>query len=82
MASRAAAQPAQPAQSTQPVQQQPASAAQSNASPDERWDALVRGLPEDVRAYVDRQKVPRINLAQDPRTGRSRLSINFDTPMS
>ena len=82
MASRAAAQPAQPAQSTQPVQQQPASAAQSNASPDERWDALVRGLPEDVRAYVDRQKVPRINLAQDPRTGRSRLWIKFDTPMS
>lgn len=56
--------------------------AQPEGSPDERWDALVRGLPEDVRAYVDRAKVPRINLAQDPRTGRSRLWVKFDTPMS
>lgn len=42
----------------------------------------MRGLPADVRAYVDRTKVPRINLAQDPRSGRSRLWIKFDTPMS
>lgn len=66
---------AQPAQSAQP-------AATTDGSPDERWDALVRGLPADVRAYVDRTKVPRINLAQDPRSGRSRLWIKFDTPMS
>lgn len=67
-----------PAQSTQSTQ----AAAQPDGSPDERWDALVRGLPADVRAYVDRTKVPRINLAQDPRSGRSRLWIKFDTPMS
>lgn len=71
----AARTPAQPAQSAQP-------AATTDGSPDERWDALVRGLPADVRAYVDRTKVPRINLAQDPRSGRSRLWIKFDTPMS
>lgn len=71
----AAPTPAQPAQSAQP-------AITTDGSPDERWDALVRGLPEDVRAYVDRTKVPRINLAQDPRTGRSRLWVKFDTPMS
>lgn len=64
-----------PAQSAQ-------AAPQPDGSPDERWDALVRGLPEDVRAYVDRTKVPRINLARDPRSGRSRLWIKFDTPMS
>ena len=61
---------------------QSAQSAQPDGSPDERWDALVRGLPADVRAYVDRTKVPRINLAQDPRSGRSRLWIKFDTPMS
>lgn len=71
---KAQQQPA-PAQSAQP-------AATTDGSPDERWDALVRGLPADVRAYVDRTKVPRINLAQDPRSGRSRLWIKFDTPMS
>lgn len=45
-------------------------------TPDERWDALVGGLPADVRRYVDRVKVPRIKL-----DGR-RLWLKFDVPQS
>lgn len=51
-------------------------------TPDEKWDALVAGLPEDVRAYVDRTKVPRVQLAPNPTNGRMQLWIKFDVPLS
>ncbi|OZG62066.1 DNA polymerase III subunit gamma/tau [Bifidobacterium lemurum] len=51
-------------------------------TPDEKWDALVAGLPEDVRAYVDRTKVPRVRLAPNPANGRMQLWIKFDVPLS
>lgn len=58
------------------------SAGEGKGTPDERWDALVAGLPADVAAYVSREKVPRIKLVQDARTGAGRLWIKFDTPLS
>ncbi|MEE1295495.1 MAG: hypothetical protein UHD09_01275, partial [Bifidobacterium sp.] len=51
-------------------------------APDEAWDALLAGLPADVQAFVDRTKVPRVHFTRDRRTGRGRLWIKFDTPMS
>ncbi|OZG64716.1 DNA polymerase III subunit gamma/tau [Bifidobacterium eulemuris] len=51
-------------------------------TPDEKWDALVAGLPGDVRAYVDRTKVPRVQLAPNPANGRMQLWIKFDVPLS
>ena len=47
-------------------------------TPDQKWDALVAGLPEDVRRYVDREKVPRVMLE----SGKDRLWIKFDKPLS
>lgn len=49
---------------------------------DERWDALVAGLPEDVRRYVGRDRVPRVHLATNPSNGRTYLWIKFDKPIS
>lgn len=68
--------------SSAPAQHREQSAQTSNQTPDERWDHLVKQLPDDVQSYVNRTKVPRINLAPDSRTGRKRLWIKFDTPMS
>ncbi|PJM72402.1 DNA polymerase III, subunit gamma and tau [Bifidobacterium primatium] len=56
--------------------------ASDNRTPDEKWDAIVAALPEDVRRYVNRDKVPRINLAPHPKTGQMRLWIKFDVPLS
>ncbi|KFI59992.1 DNA polymerase III subunit gamma/tau [Bifidobacterium gallicum] len=61
---------------------QASTSAAMSGTPDERWDALVASLPEQIRMYVDRTHVPRINLAADPRTGAQRLWIKFDTPLS
>mgnify|MGYP002240357719 FL=1 len=47
-------------------------------TPDERWDALVAGLPADVAAYVNRSKVPRIHLEQHEPGGKGTLWIKFD----
>ena len=41
-------------------------------TPDQKWDALVAALPEDVRGYVNREKVPRVLLRGDS------LWIKFD----
>ncbi|WP_291526963.1 DNA polymerase III subunit gamma/tau [Bifidobacterium sp. UBA744] len=51
-------------------------------TPDERWDALVAGLPDDVAKYVNRQKVPRIKLQLGAQAGSGRLWVKFDTPIS
>ena len=58
-----------------------APATDDGRTPDERWDALVAGLPEDVRAYVNRSRVPRIKL-DDPSRPRRRLWVKFDTPLN
>lgn len=45
-------------------------------TPDQKWDALVADLPEDVQRYVSREKVPRVLLSGD------RLWIKFDKALS
>lgn len=45
-------------------------------TPDQKWDALVAALPEDVQRYVSRKKVPRVLLSGD------RLWIKFDKALS
>ncbi|MFT8357057.1 MAG: DNA polymerase III subunit gamma/tau [Bifidobacterium aquikefiri] len=53
----------------------------NNASPDERWDAVVTSLPSDVRAYVSRDKVPTVAVIDAPQ-GRKRLLMTFNVPLS
>lgn len=55
-----------------------ASAMQDNRNPDEKWDAIVAGLPDDVRRYVDRTKVPRVLFDEKS----NRLWIKFDKALS
>lgn len=45
-------------------------------TPDQKWDALVAALPEDVQRYVSREKVPRVLLSGD------HLWIKFDKALS
>lgn len=45
-------------------------------TPDQKWDALIAALPEDVQRYVSREKVPRVLLSGD------RLWIKFDKALS
>lgn len=45
-------------------------------TPDQKWDALVAALPEDVQRYVSREKVPRVLLSGD------RLWVKFDKALS
>ena len=45
-------------------------------TPDQKWNALVAALPEDVQRYVSREKVPRVLLSGD------RLWIKFDKALS
>lgn len=45
-------------------------------TPDQKWDALVAALPEDVQRYVSREKVPRVLLSGDS------LWIKFDKALS
>ena len=51
-------------------------------TPDEKWDALVRGLPEDVRRYVSRNKVLRIKYDAQSKSGKPRLWLKFDKALS
>lgn len=62
----------------------PASAAEPSDSrtPDEKWDALVRDLPEDVRRYVSRDKVLRIKYDPVSKSGNPRLWLKFDKALS
>lgn len=74
---------AQAAASTQTTSSlQPSASANDGRTPDERWDALVAALPEDVRRYVGRDKLPRIKLDGNPQAGRARLWLKFDVPLS
>lgn len=87
--SSSSAWPSVPAQSTAsqehtaPAQQHTAAPAAAQVdNPDAQWDALVNALPQDVSQYVNRTKVPRVHFTRDSRTGRGKLWIKFDTPMS
>ena len=50
-------------------------------SVEERWDAVLGALPQDVRAYVAHDKVSAVALAQNA-AGRQRLSMTFDRALS
>lgn len=50
-------------------------------SVDEKWDLVVKGLPEDVREYVTRNNVPEVSLSSD-QNGRQKLVLTFDQPIS
>ncbi|WP_029678249.1 DNA polymerase III subunit gamma and tau [Bifidobacterium sp. 7101] len=77
-----------PAQSAEPPRsvQQEATQGQTNEVPtgtelDKRWDALVAALPDEVRQYVVRDRVPTVAMKADS-SGRKRLSMTFDRPLS
>lgn len=66
--------------SSSPVEAK-ASAGPSYGSVDEQWDAVVKELPQDVKEYVSRDKVPSVALDVST-SGRQRLRMTFDTPLS
>lgn len=77
-----------PARSAEPTRsaQQEAVQGQTDEVPtgtelDKRWDALVAALPDEVRQYVVRDRVPTVAMKADP-SGRKRLSMTFDRPLS
>lgn len=70
-----AASPAAPAQ---PVA---SPAASDNRSIDEKWDAAVATLPETIREYVSRDKVPTVKFGPN-RKGLPCLSMTFDKSLS
>lgn len=53
----------------------------SGAELDKRWDALVAALPDEVRDYVTRSKVPTVSLKTGS-SGRQMLAMTFDRPLS
>lgn len=80
--------PVRPARSAEPPRpaQREATQGQTNEVPtgtelDKRWDALVAALPDEVRQYVVRDRVPTVAMEADP-SGRKRLSMTFDRPIS
>ncbi|MBW3093793.1 DNA polymerase III subunit gamma/tau [Bifidobacterium sp. 64T4] len=83
-ANPAASTPQTQAETTQqaPAAPQTASPADDGRTPDEKWDVLVRDLPQDVRKYVSRDKVVRIKYAPQPSTGKMRLWLKFDKALS
>lgn len=52
-----------------------------NATVEEKWDAVLDLVPENVREYIDHAKVPKVSLATNAE-GRSRLSMTFDCALS
>lgn len=62
---------------------QPGAAPESadTRSVDQKWDAVVAGLPDDVREYVSRDKVPTVAYTVNP-AGKGRLSMTFDSALS
>lgn len=65
------------AQGAAPASQQEEQISTENV--DERWDALVQGLPADIAQYVNRTKIPRVLLTT---TGKPTLWVKFDTALS
>ena len=52
-----------------------------NRTPDQKWDAAVASLPEEIREYVSRDKVPTVAFETNA-MGKSRLSMTFDRALS
>lgn len=48
---------------------------------DETWDNLVKNLPDDVREYVERDRIPKVRL-DDGNASKRRLVLTFDQPIS
>ena len=67
---------AAPAATPAPVATPAPAPVHDDRTPDQKWDALVAALPEDVRGYVNREKVPRVLLQGDS------LWIKFDKALS
>ena len=67
---------AAPAATPMPVATSAPAPVHDDRTPDQKWDALVAALPEDVRGYVNREKVPRVLLRGDS------LWIKFDKALS
>ena len=67
---------AAPAATPAPVATPAPAPVHDDRTPDQKWDALVAALPEDVQRYVSREKVPRVLLSGD------RLWIKFDKALS
>lgn len=67
---------AAPAATPAPVATPAPAPVHDDRTPDQKWDALVAALPEDVRGYVNREKVPRVLLRGDI------LWIKFDKALS
>ena len=67
-----------PAAPAQPVA---SPAASDNRSIDEKWDAAVAALPETIREYVSRDKVPTVKFGPN-RKGLPCLSMTFDKSLS
>nr|WP_304318138.1 DNA polymerase III subunit gamma/tau [Bifidobacterium catenulatum] len=67
---------AAPAATPVPVATSAPAPVHDDRTPDQKWDALVAALPEDVRGYVNREKVPRVLLRGDS------LWIKFDKALS
>ncbi|BDR53775.1 DNA polymerase III, subunit gamma and tau [Bombiscardovia nodaiensis] len=61
--------------------EQTASNGHEGMSVDQRWDAVVQALPEGVKEYVARDKVPSVALEQNAK-GRPVLAMTFDQPLS
>lgn len=64
-----------------PTQLVASPAASDNRSIDEKWDAAVAALPETIREYVSRDKVPTVKFGPN-RKGLPCLSMTFDKSLS
>ena len=69
------------ASSAAPAQPVASPAASDNRSIDEKWDAAVAALPETIREYVSRDKVPTVKFGPN-RKGLPCLSMTFDKSLS
>lgn len=64
-----------------PAQPVTSPAASDNRSIDEKWDAAVAALPETIREYVSRDKVPTVKFGLN-RKSLPCLSMTFDKSLS
>lgn len=64
-----------------PAQPVTSPAASDNRSVDEKWDAAVAALPETIREYVSRDKVPTVKFGPN-RKSLPCLSMTFDKSLS
>ncbi|PLS28718.1 DNA polymerase III subunit gamma/tau [Bifidobacterium parmae] len=70
------------ATTAQPAVQPSASAQPDNRTPDQKWDAMLAALPEDVRRYVARDKARIKFVPTYAKTGRPRVWLRFDTALN